>query len=412
MLTSYLKLAWRVLLRRKFFTFISLFGISLTLVVLLVAAAMLDGIFAPRAPESRAERTLGVYQLTMAGRESIWTGGLGYAFLDRTVRHLAHVERCALFTMQETALSYPGGRKISSYLKRTDGDYWRILDFDFLEGGAFTGADEDAGNPVAVINETTRRRFFGGGPALGRPFDIDGQRFRVVGVVRDVPIVRIVPFADVWVPISTAKESSYKRGVSGNFMAILLARSRADFPAIKSEFQSRMARIALPDPKLYDHFEGGADTQFEGAARFFFAGNTGDTHPERLAGLLFILMLLFMLVPTLNLVNINLSRILDRAAEIGVRKAFGASSLTLTGQFLVENLLLTLIGGAIALALAVPVLAALNTSGLIPYAQFSLNLHVFSYGLGLALFFALLSGVYPAWKMSRLQPAAALGGRS
>ena len=44
-----------------------------------------------------------------------------------------------------------------------------------------------------------------------------------------------------------------------------------------------------------------------------------------------------MLLPTMNLVNINLSRILDRASEIGVRKAFGASSRTLVGQFLVEN---------------------------------------------------------------------------
>ena len=44
-----------------------------------------------------------------------------------------------------------------------------------------------------------------------------------------------------------------------------------------------------------------------------------------------------MLLPTVNLVNINLSRILERASEIGVRKAFGASSRTLVGQFVVEN---------------------------------------------------------------------------
>ena len=64
-----------------------------------------------------------------------------------------------------------------------------------------------------------------------------------------------------------------------------------------------------------------------------------------------------MLLPTVNLVNINLSRILDRASEIGVRKAFGASSRTLVGQFVVENLVLTLIGGAIGLLLAAAVLA-------------------------------------------------------
>ena len=53
-----------------------------------------------------------------------------------------------------------------------------------------------------------------------------------------------------------------------------------------------------------------------------------------------------MLLPAVNLVNLNISRIMERASEIGVRKAFGASSRTLVGQFVVENLVLTLVGAA------------------------------------------------------------------
>ncbi|WP_240935518.1 hypothetical protein [Hymenobacter sp. HDW8] len=56
MLLSYLKIAWKVLLRRKFFTFISLFGISFTLMVLLVIVAMSDHIQGAHAPESRIKR--------------------------------------------------------------------------------------------------------------------------------------------------------------------------------------------------------------------------------------------------------------------------------------------------------------------------------------------------------------------
>ena len=54
-----------------------------------------------------------------------------------------------------------------------------------------------------------------------------------------------------------------------------------------------------------------------------------------------------MLLPAVNLVNLNASRIMERASEIGVRKAFGASSRTLVGQFVVENVVLTLIGAAL-----------------------------------------------------------------
>jgi putative ABC transport system permease protein len=85
---------------------------------------------------------------------------------------------------------------------------------------------------------------------------------------------------------------------------------------------------------------------------------------------------------------------------------------TLVSQFIVENLVLTLIGGAAGFVLSALVLRALTASGLIPYAHFALNYRVFAYGLGLALFFGFLSGVYPAWRMSRLHPVQALKGAS
>jgi putative ABC transport system permease protein len=419
MLRNYLKMALKVLARRKFFTFISLFGISVTLLVLLVATAMLDQVFAPQAPETRGARTLGIYMVGLSGDNVNYGGAPGYGLLDRIISGLREevpaIEDIAVFTVPDTAISYLDGRKIKSSLRRTDGAYWKILDFDFLEGGPFTETDNANARFVAVINETTRERFFGGQPALGRTLEADGQRFRVVGVVRDVPILRIVSYSEIWAPISTAKSQSFRKEYLGNFMAIFLARSRADFPQIKAAIDQRLraAEQHIPDRKTFQRISGGADTLFETTSRALFSQpRSSQSRPELLWALFIGLAVLFMLLPSVNLVNINLSRILDRASEIGVRKAFGASSRSLVGQFVVENVILTLIGGAIGLALAAAVLAGLNASGLIPYADLHLNLRVFFEGLALALFFGLFSGVYPAWKMSRLHPVQALRGRS
>lgn len=410
MLAHSLRLAWKVLSRRRFYTAISLAGVAFTLLVLLVAAAMLDSVLGARAPEVHADRTLGVYAMTLEGENWSTGAAAGYGFLDREARGLDGVERMAILQKPHSAVSYVDGRKITSALKRTDGEYWKVLAFDFLEGGPFTEADDRAGNAVAVINATTRQRFFSGAPALGRELEVDGQRFRVVGVVRDVSFMRLNAYADLWVPIGSARSTGFREEMIGDFVGLFLARSRADFPRIKEAFQARLDRLELPEPG--STLAGGADTLFESTSRELFSSGNRSSHPLRLGLLLGVFALLFMTLPALNLVNVNLSRILERASEIGVRRAFGAPRRALVVQFLVENVVLTLLGAALGLVLAAATLAAINRSGVVPYSDFALNFRVFAWGVGLALAFAVLSGVLPAWRMSRLDPVAALSGRS
>ncbi len=413
MLKNYLKIAFKVLSRRKFFTAISLFGIGLTLVVLMVATALLDHVFAPHPPETELDRTLGIYTLGLVGEQALSTGFPGYGFLDRYARDLPGVERMAIYTVQQQAVSYPGDRKITSWLKRTDGQYWKILDFEFLEGGPFTAADQENRSFVAVINRSTRERFFGeGASAVGRSIELDGQRFRVVGVVEDVPFLRFAPFADVWVPISTTRSSGYRHQLRGGFQALLLAESEAAIPLIREEFDARLDDVQFPNPEEFDHAYSGADTPFEAISRILFSSTQERAYPARLLTVLLTLALLFMLLPAVNLVNLNLSRILERTSEIGVRKAFGGSARELVGQFLVENVVLTLLGGALGLVASALVLRAIEASGVIPYAELALNPRIFLWGLALTLFFGVLSGVYPAWKMARMHPVRALHGRS
>ena len=88
MLKHYLTLALKVLWRRKFFTFISLFGISFTLMVLTVITAMFDHAFGPGAPEPRLNRTLFADHAVMYGPHSTWSSSAGFKLFDKYARNL------------------------------------------------------------------------------------------------------------------------------------------------------------------------------------------------------------------------------------------------------------------------------------------------------------------------------------
>ncbi|UOR07295.1 ABC transporter permease [Hymenobacter aerilatus] len=412
MLLNYLKIAWKVLLRRKFFTFISLFGISFTLMILLVVYAIVDHTVGPQRPELHVDRLLFVNRMQLLYKDGGQSNSsLGYAFLDKYVRTLRTPEKVALSENTFSAVTaYIGQQALKFDLKRTDSEFWEVLNFEFLAGRPYTPREVRDAAHVAVINQATSQRYFGTVKGIvGRTIEIDAVRYRVVGIVRDVPLSRIHSYADLWVPITTTTENLRDPDYLGGYEAIVLAHSAADVPQVKEEYFQLIKRIPVPEPNRYSKVNSRAHTLFAS-----LSGNSNDTGPDGevsvfvRVGLAF--GLLFMLLPALNLVNVNVSRTLERASEIGIRKAFGATTGALMRQFLVENILLTLLGGVLGLGLAAGLLVLINESHLLPYSAFSLNGRVCGVALGLALFFGILSGVYPAYKMSKLQAVRVLKG--
>ena len=418
MLKNYIKMAFKVLLRRKVFTCISLFTISFTLMVLMVATALFDHVFGSFPPETRADRTLLLKMLTGENTEEPGKriGQPSYAFLQRYVSPLTQAEKVSISTgFWNSEVTYRKGVKIETAFKYTDGAFWEILEFDFLEGRPYTAKEVEEGQRVVVINEETRRVFFGGEQAAGKYIEFKKRPFRVVGVVPNVPAFRLASFADIWVPVTARETDEYLRydSIFGHFQALILAHNADAIPLIKEEFADVLTRIEYPDPDGINRLSGGPETLLEEAARmmFIFRSFGGTDGVDGMILLLSGLGLLFMLLPVVSLININTTRILERTSEIGVRKAFGGSSLTLVGQFVVENVILTLLGGALGLVLTFLVLQMLGASDIVPYAEFHLNHRIFLYGLVMTLCFGVISGAYPAWKMSRLHIVEALRRR-
>ncbi len=411
MLKNYLMTAWKVFQRRKFFTFINLFGICITLTIIVVATRVADNNLYPTGPEKNNEHFLVISKLTLTDdkQQNIDSSYPGFKFINDYVLPLKAPEIISVYTKSNTISSFIKELKIKQQLRRTDANYWKVLQFEFVHGQSFDQQQFDLGHSVAVINQHTALQYFDRTDVVGEQIDLQNQRFEIIGVVKNVPPTELNAHSDIWVPFTTLPTTAYRHQMRGNFQAILYHSNPERLKDAQLEFINRLKHEFVNENSEMTKAFSYADNKLEEMARDFFGEETSfETHIQTLIIFSILLSLLFMLLPSINMVNLNISRIMERSSEIGVRKAFGASTSQLVWQFIIENILLTLIGGTMAFSLSIFILNGIEISGLIPYVEFTFNFRVFAVSLLMILIFALVSGVYPAFKMARLDPVIAL----
>ena len=407
MLKNYFKIAIAVLRRRKFFTFISLFGISFTLTILLVLTAFIDKVVGDNYPDKKRDRSLYVSRVSQTGKNTMSSSPPSFYFLDHYVRTIKTPITIAISSGFNGTNTYVNNKKIAVNYKYTNAEYWEVLEYDFLEGKAFSKQQVANSDKVAIISADMKKEYFGDVPnVVGQYIEADNVKYRVIGVVQNVPITSYMTYSDIYLPYTVAKDGDYKnnKGYQGGYYGILLANSASDLDKLHNEYEQMIQRLK-PEQKEFDRVSSHADNYIRSYV---------DTGDDRHSGVFIVVTaisifaFILMILPTLNLVNINITRIMERSSEIGVRKAFGASSSTLVYQFIVENIILTLLGGVIGVILSFIVLQVINSAHLIANLELSINFMVLFIGLLVCLVFGLISGVYPAWRMSKLNVVTAL----
>lgn len=406
MLKNYFKIAIAVLKRRKFFTFISLFGISFTLIILIVLTAFVDNVTSANYPEVNRDRSLYIFSIQQQDtvNKGQRSGPASFYFLNRYVATLKTPAKVAISSMFSSTNTYVNNSKLVINMKYTNEDFWDVLQFNFIEGKTYSKKQIDNSEHVAVISEDLKKQYFGDvASVVGKYIEADNVEYRITGVVRSVPITMLLSYADLFLPYTVSKNDWRNKTYSGNYTAVLLANSKSDLSKIRAEYADVVAKIP-PENKDYTVLISSADDY---VTSFLSLNNKGNG-VTILISVILGFALFIMLLPTLNLININISRIMERSSEIAVRKAFGASSRALVWQFLVENIILTIIGAVIGLVVSFIIIEIINSSDLIANIHLSINFTVLLYALVACLVFGLLSGVYPAWRMSKMQVVTAL----
>ncbi|MFT4666770.1 MAG: putative ABC transport system permease protein [Polaribacter sp.] len=439
MLKNYLKLAIKVLGRRKFFTFISLFGISFTLTILMVITSFLNTELGTNAPMTLKDNMLFLSQVSLQLMapdttrviDSVKQDGLmlydttytygensrstsnsspSYPFLDKYLRDIPHVQQYSFYSPGGIYDLFLNNNKLTLSGIHTDENFWDIFDFNFLEGQPYRKQQVDNAAQVAVITTKTRDGCFGKNqPAMGKKILLDGKNFTVIGVVETPRNYRDYVMADVYFPCTAMpKEMTYDDNYKGSFAAVFLGGSAESPELIRSEIDKKVSQVPLLKPEEYNRISVKSATDLEAYAKRVYYKEDPKDSIFILKWALIGLLSLFVLLPTLNLINLNISRIMERSAEIGVRKSFGATSQDILYQFIFENIVLTFIGGLIGFVFALILIHIINDSQILENSTLIFSYKIFFISLIICFFFGILSGVIPAYRMSKLAIVNAL----
>jgi putative ABC transport system permease protein len=305
-------------------------------------------------------------------------------------------------------------------------DFFKMFEVPFLYGGQWNASDDADRAYIAVLSRELNDRVFGGMNSVGRTLDLDNHEYRVVGVLdRWQPLPKFYDLTtskygegeQIYVPFSRAIESHMENRESSNCAGDVGATGWDGF--VHSECVWIQFWMELPtqaDVARYRAFLNNYAADQQRAGRFDWPPRTRLldvrdwlAHWHAVSDEVRILVLVafsFLFVCLLNAMGLMLAKIMNRAGDIGVRRALGANRSTIFSQCLIEAGVVGLAGGLLGLVLTALGLAGVRlivSQDIARLAHFSLA--DIAIALGLAVCATTLAGLYPTWRAAHVQPA-------
>lgn len=429
MIKQYFNQAIAQLRQHPLISLVSVLGTALAIFLIMLVVMLQQVKVAPFSPESNRDRFLHVHSMSIGNKEwgegNTSNGPMSEKTAKECFKSLTTPEAVTLYGCMpvSTPVSMPGSPSVSADFRQTDDVYWRVFDFVFTDGKPYDQATFDAARPVAVVTESIARKLFGTTKAAGREFLLNHAPYRVVGVVKDVSPLANTAYGQVWVPYTSTDlvKDVWSDEHMGMMSATLLARSRDDFDAIHAECEKLRQRYntVLADAG-YELLYRNRPYDQEKQSIAFAANEEPDMAADRRQRVIMFAILL--LVPAINLSSMTHSRLRQRVAEIGVRRAFGSTRVEMIGQIIAENLVVTLMAGIVGLLFSVAfaywgntILFAQPFSETLNAPDVSLSIllqpSTFAYALGFCFVLNLLSSGLPAWRASRTSIVNAISGK-
>ncbi len=306
-------------------------------------------------------------------------------------------------------------------------DFFAMFEPRFEYGQPWGRAEDDAHARVVVLSKETNEKLFGGQDSTGKTVRMDGNDYRVVGVLDDWPLR--VKYYDLtngtfdspeefFMPFTTGID--LKQRSSGNnscfkdsgpgWDAYLASDCvwmqvwvQLDSPARKAEYQSFLDNYVNEQKKL-GRFPRPLNNRLLDVNQWMANQKVVSGDVQVQTGLGFA----FLIVCLVNTIGLLLAKFTRKSGEIGLRRALGASKHQIFAQFLTESAVVGLTGGLIGLLLTGLGLLAVRAL----YTNYKnvahLDWQMVAATIALAVVAAIVAGFYPAWRACKVAPAAQL----
>lgn len=359
MVKIYLKQAWNMLKENPLISGLSIIGTALAIAAVMMIILVVQVRTAEYAPESARGRMLHVTAARVSVNESNTNNGyMGKRVVRELFYNLKTPQEVSGYASNTVSVSSLAKRTFSKYKATyTDERFWNIFDFTFLDGAPFTYEESESGIRKAVISEKLAYRLFEGTEkACGQRLLVNRTEYTVCGVVKNVPRTAHFAYSDVWMPYNSSSrmetDSNMAEGLVGGFCVVILARNIGDFSAIRAEVKKLTKQFNATTAEYKVSFFYGPMSNLDLVVAAYNGFSMEIPYSKWfLSQGAFILFLL--LLPALNMAGITLTSFRKRRAEIGVRKAFGATASRVFSQVINENLVITFIGGILGLMLSI-----------------------------------------------------------
>lgn len=418
MIKSYFKIAWRNLWKHKFYTFINMFGLALSIGCSIILFQFIIYHLSFDTYHHDAKQVYRVvHRLTAFEGAPIYDQGAPLALARDVKASDPRVKDVGvLLRMHDINVSIPQndgiGKKMFAEHENigiTDGHFFNLFDYEWEQGNQNTALTEP--NTV-VLTHGLAQKYFGNQDVIGKSISVDNKNtFRITGVVKDYPANTDIK-SELFLSLSTLK----------NIYPDVYKPLYNDWNFINS---TNSIYIELKDgvnPKLIENDINELNVKAQGAAEakpyHFMMLPLSEVHFDgRFAGIiqrsllvtLGIIGLLLIIIACVNFINMATAQSFKRAKEIGTRKVLGSSPAAIFIQFISETSYIVVLAVLLSFVMVIIAMPVLNN-----WLQTQLSFDLFNdyqlagFIIAVLIVIILAAGSYPALILSRFKPVNAL----